>query len=189
MQIRKIFIFSAVAVLLAGCGDNAANANKSGSSNSPSVSPTSADGASPASSVAAPLTLAGVTVTGDLGSEPIISVGKDARPASALQTADIVVGSGTASVVKTSAVYAHYVGVGLNTGKKFDSSWEYGQPVEFGLDQVIPGWTEGLVGMKKGGRRLLIIPAEMAYGNTPPDSSGIEVNETLIFVVDLFDFQ
>ena len=60
-----------------------------------------------------------------------------------------------------------------------------GQPTQFPLDGVIPGWGEGLVGMKVGGRRTLVIPGNLAYGNSPPPSSGIQPNETLVFVVDL----
>ena len=80
---------------------------------------------------------------------------------------------------------AAYLGVGASTGETFDSSWERGQPATFPLDQVIPGWSEGLVGMKVGGRRELVIPAEQAYGDQPPAGSGIKPGETLVFVVDL----
>ena len=59
------------------------------------------------------------------------------------------------------------------------------ETVSFSLDGVIPGWTEGLVGMKVGGRRELIIPGALAYGDQPPEGSGIEPNETLVFVIDI----
>jgi peptidylprolyl isomerase len=67
----------------------------------------------------------------------------------------------------------------------FDGSWARGEPATFPLPNVILGWQEGLVGMQAGGRRLLVIPAELGYGNNPPPNSGIEAGETLIFVVDL----
>lgn len=93
---------------------------------------------------------------------------------------------GTGEVVEPGAsVTAHYVGVSASTGEEFDSSWDRGQPVEFPLSGVIQGWSEGLVGMKVGGRRTLVIPAEMAYGDTPPPGSGIAPGETLVFTVDL----
>lgn len=152
-----------------------------------STAPTQVSSA-PASAALAPVTVAGVTASGTLDTEPIIQIGADVAPVTKLEIADQVVGAGE-SVKPTSTVLAHYVGVGLTTGQKFDSSWDRGAPIEFGLNQVIPGWTEGLTGMKIGGRRLLVIPAELAYGTTPPAGSGIEPNETLIFVVDLVDFR
>ena len=84
-----------------------------------------------------------------------------------------------------SAVQVNYCGVGQTTRTMFDSSWVRGKPASFGLNQVIKGWTDGLPGMKPGGRRLLIIPADQAYGDNPRDDSGILPGETLIFVVDM----
>lgn len=135
-----------------------------------------------------PITVAGITVTGSLDSEPVIEIGVNAVPVTELEVGDQVIGTGD-SVVPTSTVLAHYIGVGLISGQKFDSSWDRGQPIQFGLDQVIPGWTQGLTGMQVGGRRVLVIPGDLAYGATPPAGSGIEPNETLIFVVDLVDFE
>jgi FKBP-type peptidyl-prolyl cis-trans isomerase len=60
-----------------------------------------------------------------------------------------------------------------------------GQPISFGLDQVIKGWTDGVPGMKVGGTRRLVIPAEMAYGSTPPPGSGIPANAPLVFDITL----
>ena len=97
-----------------------------------------------------------------------------------LTTVDDVVGKG-AAVAPGMTVVAHYVGVDAQ-GNQFDSSWRNGDPAKFSLDQVIPGWSEGLVGMKVGGRRTLVIPADQAYGNTP--QAGRPAG-TLIFVVDL----
>jgi peptidylprolyl isomerase len=83
-------------------------------------------------------------------------------------------------------VKAHYVGVACTTGKIFDSSYSRGAPAEFPLNQVIPGWQQGLPGMKVGGQRLLGIPAEMAYGaaGRPPT---ILPNEALWFVVEMVE--
>jgi peptidylprolyl isomerase len=97
---------------------------------------------------------------------------------------DQVVGTG-AEVAAGGTVTAHYSGVSADTGQEFDSSWSGGEPVSFPLDGVIQGWSEGLVGMKEGGRRTLVIPAELAYGETPPPGSGIAPGATLVFTVDL----
>jgi len=82
------------------------------------------------------------------------------------------------------------VGVAFSTGDEFDASWDRGQPypVPHGAGQVIKGWDKGLVGMRKGGRRMLTIPPELAYGpeGRPPT---ILPNETLIFVVDAVALQ
>jgi peptidylprolyl isomerase len=98
-----------------------------------------------------------------------------------LTTTDDVVGTG-AEVAAGQTVVAHYVGVDAS-GKEFDASWTRGQPATFGLDQVIEGWSKGLVGLKVGGRRTLVIPGSMAYGDT--DNGDGRPFGTLIFVVDL----
>ena len=80
------------------------------------------------------------------------------------------------------------VGVNYKNGKEFDASWDRGEPFSFtlGAGQVIPGWDQGVEGMKVGGRRELIIPPELAYGEAgaPP---AIGPNETLVFVIDLLE--
>jgi peptidylprolyl isomerase len=84
------------------------------------------------------------------------------------------------------ALTVQYVGVNYKGGKQFDASWDRGQPFPFqlGAGQVIPGWDRGLVGMRAGGRRELIIPPRLGYGaqGQPPV---IKPNETLVFVIDL----
>jgi len=98
---------------------------------------------------------------------------------------DIEVGTGPAAKAGDE-VTVNYVGVGYDTKKEFDSSWSRSEPFTFnlGAGEVIPGWDQGVEGMKVGGRRELVIPAGLAYGATgsPPV---IGPNETLIFVVDL----
>jgi peptidylprolyl isomerase len=106
-------------------------------------------------------------------------------PPSQLVKSDIVKGKG-ATATAGDTVSVQYVGVRFRDGKQFDASWDRGQPFTFplGAGQVIPGWDQGVAGMKEGGRRQLTIPADLAYGaqGAPPD---IAPNETLIFVVDL----
>lgn len=101
-----------------------------------------------------------------------------------LKITDDVVGTG-AEVKPGDTVTAHYVGVSASNGQEFDSSWSRGAPTQFPLNGVIEGWQKGLVGMKEGGRRTLVIPASMAYGQTPPPGSGIAPGATLVFTVDL----
>ena len=86
------------------------------------------------------------------------------------------------------SVTVHYVGETWSEGTRFDSSWERGAPISFSLNQVIPGWKEGLAGQPVGSRVLLSIPAEKAYGEqgSPPD---IGPDEPLLFVVDILDAQ
>jgi peptidylprolyl isomerase len=97
---------------------------------------------------------------------------------------DIVKGKGPAAKAGDT-VTVNYVGMNFSNGLEFDSSWDSGQafPVQLGAGMVIAGWDKGLVGIKKGGRRMLTIPPEMGYGaeGYPPD---IPPNETLVFVVD-----
>ncbi len=106
-----------------------------------------------------------------------------------LETTDITEGDG-ATAAAGDTVTVEYVGVNYSNGEEFDSSWERDEPFSFplGAGGVIPGWDEGLVGMKVGGRRQLVIPPDLAYGpqGSPPD---IGPNETLVFVVDLVDVQ
>lgn len=99
---------------------------------------------------------------------------------------DDVVGQGE-EVTPGATVTAHYVGVSASTGAQFDASWDRGAPISFPLDGVIQGWSQGLLGMRVGGRRTLVIPGAMAYGANPPPGAGIAPNETLVFTVDLVD--
>ncbi|ADD41240.1 FKBP-type peptidyl-prolyl cis-trans isomerase [Stackebrandtia nassauensis] len=117
---------------------------------------------------------------------PIIEK-EDRHPPQYLEIDDIVVGEG-AEARKGADIDVHYVGVSLSTGQEFDASWNRGQAftIPLGAGRVIPGWDQGLVGMKVGGRRKLTIPPHLAYGNQSP-TPAIKPGETLVFVVDLID--
>jgi peptidylprolyl isomerase len=117
------------------------------------------------------------------GGKPAVDV-PIGPPPTGLVSVDVKVGDG-AEATPGATVKVHYVGVSCSTGEEFDSSWDRGEPISFPLDGVIAGWTEGIPGMKVGGRRQLVIPPDLAYGNRPPSGSGIAPGETLIFVVDL----
>jgi peptidylprolyl isomerase len=125
------------------------------------------------------------SISKDLSAKPKIAKPEGSPPA-ALQKSDVVKGKGR-SAKPGDTVAVQYVGNSWSTGKQFDASWDRGgQPFEFplGAGQVIPGWDQGVAGMKPGGRRLLVIPPDLAYGEQSP-SPDIAPNETLIFVVDL----
>jgi FKBP-type peptidyl-prolyl cis-trans isomerase len=93
---------------------------------------------------------------------------------------------GTGEPVKASdSVTVDYTGAVAATGIVFQSSKDSGQPVSFALNGVIAGWTEGVPGMKVGGIRRLVIPAEKAYGANPPQGSGIPANAPLVFDIEL----
>jgi len=118
--------------------------------------------------------------------KPTVTVPKGAPPKT-LEIKDLEEGSG-AEAKAGDEVTVQYVGVNYKNGKEFDASWDRGEPFTFqlGAGMVIPGWDQGVEGMKVGGRRELIIPPELAYGpeGSPP---AIGPNETLIFVIDLLE--
>jgi peptidylprolyl isomerase len=124
------------------------------------------------------------SISKDVKTKPVVAIPAGGTPKT-LTIKDIVPGTGRAAK-KGDKLQVQYVGSSWSTGAEFDSSWSRGQPlpVTLGAGQVIPGWDKGLVGMKAGGRRLIVIPPDLAYGaqGQPPK---IGANETLAFVVDL----
>ncbi len=129
-------------------------------------------------------TVDGVTAIQQAGTDPELTVGTDAPPPKDLVTKDLCAGEGVAATA-TDTVTVDYVGVGYKSRKTFDSSYTRGQPATFPLSGVIPGWTEGVAGMKPGGARLLLIPAEMAYGAAGTPDGSIAPNEALAFIVEM----
>jgi len=114
--------------------------------------------------------------------------GKWVTTDSGLKYKDIRVGTGPTPKAGQK-VYVHYVGK-LKDGKKFDASKDHGtEPLDFeiGVGRVIPGWDEGVMTMKVGGRRTLVIPGDLAYGPEPPPGSGIPPNAELTFEIELVD--
>jgi peptidylprolyl isomerase len=160
----RLLIFAlcmALALAIAGCGSS-------------SDSSTESSGETTGSSSS--------DVSTNLKAQPAVTV-PDGEPPKELEKIEVVEGDG-AEAKEGDEVTVQYVGVGYDSEEEFDSSWSRGEPSTFDLDEVIPGWNQGIAGMKVGGRRELIIPASLAYGpeGSPPT---IGPNETLIFVVDL----
>jgi len=123
---------------------------------------------------------------GQAGAKGKTAAAKTVTTASGLKYVDVKVGSG-ASPVKGKQVKVHYTGT-LENGKKFDSSVDRNEPFTFviGVGQVIAGWDEGVMGMKVGGKRKLIIPSKLGYGAAGAGGD-IPPNATLLFDVELLD--
>ena len=114
--------------------------------------------------------------------EPPVIEFHEGEPPTELVIEDLIVGDG-AEAVAGAKVLVHYTGVDYATGEEFDSSWGRGEPISFPLHGLIAGWQEGIPGMKVGGRRELIIPPRLAYGEA---GGGHRLSgSTLIFVIDL----
>jgi len=174
----------AAGFLIAACGSQAP-----GIALAPSGGATSASVAATVATTTTTASSATVTTpsSGPLSTEPVITVPSGA-PSTKLVEKDLIVGTG-ATATDGSEISVNYVGALYKGGKIFDSSWKdtpgkaFG-PFQLGAGAVIPGWDQGLVGMKVGGRRELIIPPALAYkaAGSPPTIPG---NATLIFIVDL----
>ena len=160
-----IALAAVAAIAVAGCGSKKQDSG--------------GGGAQPVQGVTLP------AVSSDVNVKPVIPAPKGEPPAS-LQSRDIVQGNGK-TAESGDQLSVQYVGVSWSSGQQFDASWDRGkQPFNFqlGAGMVIPGWDQGLVGMRVGGRRELVIPPNLAYGpqGQPP---AIGPNETLVFVIDL----
>jgi peptidylprolyl isomerase len=123
-----------------------------------------------------------VEVSAEAGLAPTISSPSGTPPAT-LVTEDVIIGSGKVAS-SDSTLTVHYTLMAWSTGEIVESSWS-GQPAQFPLSGVILGWQQGIPGMAVGGRRLLVIPPDLGYGEA--GGGPIGPNETLIFVVDLID--
>lgn len=184
-----------VALALGACGGgDAASDSSSPAASSATAAPTgdwlTTDCAVPSAPVPAPQAPEGsvlegsVAVTTAAGAAPVVGIESTAGSSSDFVNVDLAEGVGD-PVVAGATVTVEYCGIGMDSKAMFDSSWARGAPATFPLSGVITGWQDGIPGMKPGGRRLLIIPADQAYGDTPPPGSGIEPGESLLFVVDL----
>jgi peptidylprolyl isomerase len=173
---RRFICLLALAPLLAACG---------GAEKPPTAAATPSATPTPIIEKVRDTTTPPPVVTPSGRAEPRVQVPKGAPPAR-LVVRDLDRGTGPeAAPGKTLAV--DYKGVHFDGGEPFDSSWSTGQPFEFvlGAAQVIKGWDQGLRGMRVGGRRELVVPPELAYGDHGQGSIGPD--ETIVFVVDLLD--
>jgi FKBP-type peptidyl-prolyl cis-trans isomerase len=165
-----VVVLASVLVGLAGCSSSSTSASTT-TTTLPTIP-------------AADRSPAGVT-----GKEPKAVVPPGAPPAH-LEASDLIVGTGPAAK-PGDTVTVQYVLATYSSRKEIQASWT-SQPFKFTLDarpeQVIPGWDHGVVGMKVGGRRELIIPPSLGYGSSSP-GAGISANDTLVFIVDMLKIQ
>jgi FKBP-type peptidyl-prolyl cis-trans isomerase len=159
--VRKtlLLLIACAALLAAGCGGGDSTTGEA----------TTGDEAAPAAE----------------SSKPKVEVPKGAPPKK-LVIKDLRLGSGDEARAGDE-VTVQYVGVNYKSGEQFDASWDRGEPFTFalGAGRVIPGWDQGIEGMRVGGRRELIIPPGLAYGQGGTPDGSIPPNETIVFVVDL----
>jgi peptidylprolyl isomerase len=193
MELRRptLALLAALSLAVAGCGEELQD------SGIPDGSETGSSAAAPSGTTpAAPVEDAAkafaegeavgpVASAEDLDKKPGIPK-PSGEPGDKLVVKDLVTGKGPAAK-SGDALTVRYVGVSYSTGKEFDSSWKTDEnmfPFTLGEGMVIPGWDQGIVGMKVGGRRELVIPPDLGYGD---EGSGedIKSGETLVFVVDL----
>ena len=168
---RLILIIAACAALFAvGCGDDDSSSDSNGSGET----------------TAAEAPAGGTSDDASSRGKPTVEV-PSGKPPKQLEETELIEGTG-AEAKSGDKVTVQYVGVNFKNGREFDSSWSRSEPFSFtlGAGEVIPGWDQGVEGMKVGGQRQLVIPPELAYGEAgaPP---AIGPNETLVFVIDLLE--
>lgn len=170
----------ALAAFLVGCGGGGASLSDVNAESAPTAETTSTDDESTEEKSGGKTVQP--KVSGSLDEKPKLTDASGDPPTELIEK-DIKVGTGPAAK-SGDAVTVNYVGQNWSDNEEFDTSWGK-DAFEFTLGEggVIKGWDEGVVGMKKGGRRLLIIPPELGYGAQGQGS--IPANETLVFVVDL----
>jgi peptidylprolyl isomerase len=171
--------------LLAGCGGgNSSTITVGHESKSDEALAKVSASSSAATTPSAPTPTVKTPTSGPLSKEPTVAPPGGAPPTK-LVVKDLIKGTGPETQLGKS-ITVNYVGVLYHGGKVFDASWKRGEPTTFTLEQgkLIAGWTQGIPGMKVGGRRELVIPAALAYGSrgSPPN---IPANEPLVFVIDL----
>jgi peptidylprolyl isomerase len=197
LLIAPALLFAVLAVLLSACGSSPSSSSGTTTTASTAGPGTTTTAAAPGTttSTTAPSTTTTTTTTAtsdtsvpavadptNLTVAPVVSPGTPPPPTK-LVTKDLVVGTG-ATATASSTVVVKYVGADYTTGKDFTANtWTNNQTATFPLSEVVPGFSQGIVGMKVGGRREIVIPPALGYG--AQGSSSVQPNETLVFIVDL----
>jgi peptidylprolyl isomerase len=180
-----LVMLSASALGLAACGNSSATTATMAPPQASSTT-TSTSAASGSSLTIASIPAKDRSPAGTAGKAPTVVVPSGSPPAG-LESADLIVGKGAVAKAEPDSVEVEYVLATYSSRKVIQSSWT-SQPFGFtlGEGQVIPGWDEGVMGMRAGGRRELIIPPSLGYGSRTP-GAGIAANDTLVFVIDLLN--
>ncbi len=180
---RALALLAALALLLAGCGSGEESGSGGGTgAGEEQVAPPPSEPEEP--QVVRSDALRSLGVGEDTSEKPKFKP-PEGSPPKELQIYDVKEGEG-AEATAGRPLSMQYVGKSFSTGEEFDASFDRGEPFSFTLGggEVIPGWDIGIEGMREGGRRILVIPPELGYGDqgSPPS---IAPNETLVFAVDL----
>jgi FKBP-type peptidyl-prolyl cis-trans isomerase len=185
-SVRPVLLAFALSLSLAACGGGTESSDKAQASQTSAAASTPAE--QPVSQPCEsrpPTAEPDAAISTDLAVAPVVPP-SDAPPPCGLVISDVVVGTGPEAVAGSTAALK-YVGAFYETGKEFDSSWSRGAdetlPVVVGAGQVIPGFEQAITGMHVGGRRLVTIPSDLAYG--PQGQGPIPGGATLTFILDL----
>jgi peptidylprolyl isomerase len=171
------------AIVVGGCSSGSSSIAASPSTAAPPTTACTSASGPPAAPASAPPAVANAT---DLKVAPVAGAGTGSPPTQ-LVIIDLVVGTGKEPTT-CDTVSVQYAGSNYADGKVFDSSWTRGQPTSFPLSGVVPGFEQGILGMKVGGRREVVIPPALGYGTqgSPP---AVGPDETLVFLIDLVGVQ
>ena len=196
---RRALLATSVALALTvtacGGGSKSSSAGTTSSSDSAASDTAATDTtvpSGPPTNVFHPGTVPAVDNASNVKLQPVPHAGKGSPPTQ-LTGADLVVGTGTVAGL-SNTVLVNYVGFLYQTGTVFDASWTRGQPAMFPLNGVVPGFAQGIEGMRIGGRREIVIPPDLGYGSAgspiqPGQPQAVPPNSTIVFVVDLLQVQ
>lgn len=179
--VAGVFLVTSVSA----CGGATTSGAGTTSSNQPAAPTTSAGPASGGQAAASgpQCTAAQIQVTANVGAAPTVTLPKGCATPTTLLSRDIVAGTGQAVKAGDSITADYQLTTWSNDTMVQQSFGSQPFTTQIGVGQVIPGWDQGLIGLKPGGRRLLVVPPALGYGSTA--QQGIKANETLVFVVDV----